>query len=401
MQPDGLSNSRHIDRLTRQEELSLADLRAAIPKDCLSPTEWRSWLTLIRVLGSVLLSLWLLSNVQLEWGASLFWQIPAVLSLWLLYGAVLLGFFLIGHECGHGSFSRHAWVNRIVGTLCMAPIFNGFRTWALTHGHHHVFTQIRGEDVDWSSHLVTEEEYALLTWREDFAIKLGYSMPFGILFWILWNAIQRGSQVEPMLQPAVYARNRSALKRANIVMICTTLLVYGGFWYGAGFWGMLKYHHIPVSVASLLGGIMVSVGHANVNTLWYDRSHWTPLRGQLVSTYDYRFPRLLEYLVLNINIHIPHHVSVRIPWYRLKAAGKALKLAHPEYYQELPFRFKDMRWIVWAPYLESDPDLGIYQMKLERTYSEPERKGTDAHVNRSPLVDVSFSSDSKTRDLNR
>ena len=175
--------------------------------------------------------------------------------------------------------------------------------------------------------------------------------------------MQRGAKVEPMLRPAVYDRNRKSLKYSNLFMMGTTLVVYGAFWYFTGFWGMLKYHHIPVSLASLLGGIMVSVGHANINTLWYDREKWSPMRGQLVSTYDYRFPRWLEFLVLNINIHIPHHVSVRIPWYHLKPAAKALQKAYPEYYQELPFLFRDMSWIVWAPVIEKDEAAGTYQMK--------------------------------------
>jgi omega-6 fatty acid desaturase (delta-12 desaturase) len=359
----GISNSKRIDRLTRESDLDLPALRAAIPGELQRPDEWRSWFTLFRVLLFVALCMALLTQIQLQWGAALWWQIPALCLLWCLYGAVLLGFFLVGHECGHGSFSRFARVNKIVGTLCMAPIFNGFRTWTLTHNHHHQFTQIRGEDVDWSSHLATAEELKQLTWRKDFAVKLGYTIPFGIFWWIMWNSVQRGGRVEPMLRPTVFARNREALRYSNLFMMGTTVLVYGAFWYFTGFWGMLKYHHIPVSLASLLGGIMVSVGHANINTLWYDREKWSPMRGQLVSTYDYRFPRWLEYLVLNINIHIPHHVSVRIPWYHLKPAAKALKKAYPEYYQELPFRFRDMSWIIWAPVIEKDEAAGTYQMK--------------------------------------
>jgi omega-6 fatty acid desaturase (delta-12 desaturase) len=357
-----LSSSRKIDRLIRETDLTLPDLRRSIPRELLRPSEVRSWLTLARVILSVAVCLALLFMIQLEMGPSLWWQLPALVLVWGLYAPVLLGFFLVGHDCGHGSFSRHPKVNQLVGTLCMAPIFNGFRTWTLTHNHHHQFTQIRGEDVDWSSHLVTQEELGALSWRKDFAIKLGYAIPFGIFWWILWNAMQRGGQVKPMLQPSVYERNRGALQNSNMVMMLTTVAVYGVFWYTTGFWGMLKYHHIPVSLASLLGGIMVSVGHANRHALWYDRDAWSSVRGQLVSTYDYRFPRWLEYLVLNINIHIPHHISVRIPWYHLKPAARALREAHPELYQEVPFRFREMSWIVWAPVIVHDAETGTYQM---------------------------------------
>ena len=361
-QPPRPSRSREIDQATREGDLDLQTLRTAIPPELMRPNEWRSWLTLLRVLLMVGLCLLALSQITLTRDASLVWKLPALVLVWGIYAPVLLGFFLVGHDCGHGSFSRFPRVNRWVGNLCMAPIFNGFRTWTLTHNHHHQFTQIRGEDVDWSSHLVTAEEYKTLRWRKDFAIKVGYAIPFGIFWWILWNAMQRGSQVKPMLQPSVYERNRGRLRASNLLMWGTTLAIYTAFWRYTGLWGLLKYHHIPVSLASLLGGIMVSVGHANFNALWYDRESWSPLRGQVVSTYDYRFPKWLEYLVLNINIHIPHHVSVRIPWYNLKPAAQALKKAHPEIYQELPFRSREMAWIIRAPFIHHDPEQGTYQM---------------------------------------
>jgi acyl-lipid omega-6 desaturase (Delta-12 desaturase) len=358
----GFSNSRDIDAITRDNNLELNDFRATIPPELMQPNELRSWLTVLRVMVCVLVCQYLLFLIQPTADQTLILTAPALCLMWCLYGAVLLGFFLIGHDCGHGSFSKHRKINIIVGTICTAPIFNGFRTWTLTHNHHHQFTQIRGEDVDWSSHLVTEAEYKDLNWKNDWVIKLGYAIPFGIFFWIMWNAIQRGGHVKPMLTEKVYKRHKTALRNSNIVMVVVTSSIYLLFWYFTGFWGMIKYHGMPVLLASLLAGVMVSVGHANQNTIWYERKSWTPVRGQLVSTYDYRFPKWLEFLVLNINIHIPHHISVRIPWYNLKSAAKVLQDNFPEYYQELPFHWADMNWIVWAPFLKKFNKHGFYQL---------------------------------------
>ena len=363
MSQSGLSDSVGIDRRIGEEGLDLRTMRKAIPKHLMEPSELRSWMAFGRVLCSVAVMLWVLFQIDLNPDASLFWSIPLLCVAWFMYGAVLLGFFLIGHDCGHGSFSKNKTVNRLVGYLCMAPIFNGFQTWVLTHNHHHAHTQRRGEDVDWSSHLVTKEEFSNLTWSKDFAIKLGYHMPFGIFWWIMWNALQRSSQVEPMLEPKLYERHKAALTRSNLIMLLATSSVYGAFWYFTGFWGMVKYHGVPVLIASLLGGVVVAVGHANKNTIWYEKEAWSPIRGQIVSTYDYRFPVWLEYLVLNINVHIPHHVSVKIPWYNLKEAAQHLRKAYPDYYQELPFKFSDMAWILWAPHLVKDPQMGYYQME--------------------------------------
>ena len=359
--------SKDIDDIIQERGLRLQDVIKVIPPKYKKPQEWRSWLCFFRVIASMALCLSLLLSLPLSWDQSLLWTLPSLLILWLIYGAVLLGFFLVGHECGHTSFSKYSWVNQIVGHLCMAPFFNGFHTWVLTHNHHHTRTQIRGEDVDWSSHLVTDEELAQMNWKDNFAIKLGYSIPFGIFFWIFWNAIQRGSRVRPMLRPNIYERNRTVLNRSNRLMILCTTSVYALFWVQTGFWGMILYHHIPISIASLLGGIMVSIGHANINSIWFEQKNWSPIRGQLVSTYDYRFPKWLEFLVLNINIHIPHHLCVRIPWYHLKKAASLLQKEFPDIYQNHNFRWKDMAWIVRAPTISYDPDSGMYQLQNSRT----------------------------------
>lgn len=357
-------SSVSIDRQILEENIDLHSLIKTIPKNLLVPSELRSWLGLGRVILSVIVMLWVLFQIELSLDETLFWKVPLLILVWFIYGAVLVGFFLVGHDCGHGSFSNNRKVNRIVGYLCMAPLFNGYHSWVLTHNHHHANTQLIGQDVDWSSYLVTKEEFAKLTWSENFAIKLGYYLPFGIFFWIMWNAIQRGSQVGPMLGKKLYERHKKKLILSNLFMLAVSLTIYVVFWYYTGFWGMMKYHGVPLLIASLLGGIFVAIGHANENTIWYEKHSWSPIRGQIVSTYDYRFPSWFEYLVLNINVHIPHHVSVRIPWYNLKLAAKHLQKSYPELYQEIPFKFRDMSWIVKAPFLVKNSQLGYYQMQI-------------------------------------
>jgi omega-6 fatty acid desaturase (delta-12 desaturase) len=41
----------------------------------------------------------------------------------------------------------------------------------------------------------------------------------------------------------------------------------------------------------------------------------------------------------DINIHLPHHLAPKIPWYHLRRAAEAIKASHPEWYQERHFSF--------------------------------------------------------------
>jgi omega-6 fatty acid desaturase (delta-12 desaturase) len=94
--------------------------------------------------------------------------------------------------------------------------------------------------------------------------------------------------------------------------------------------------------------------------LLYDARAWSPIRGQVASSYNYRLPAWYEWLVLNINIHLPHHVCPTIPWYRLKQANAALHEAFPDYCQEMPLTVSEMAWVRTAPFLRYDSERGIY-----------------------------------------
>ena len=88
------------------------------------------------------------------------------------------------------------------------------------------------------------------------------------------------------------------------------------------------------------------------------------MRGQLVSTFDVRFPAWLEYLWCHINIHIPHHISPGIPWYYLEAAGRSMRQAYPAHYQEQTFGLHHLTWFYRTPFLKKIEDKGYYVLDI-------------------------------------
>jgi omega-6 fatty acid desaturase (delta-12 desaturase) len=136
--------------------------------------------------------------------------------------------------------------------------------------------------------------------------------------------------------------------------------IYGGLFWAGGFWFLLKYYGIAAFVATWVGALVVTLQHANAQTLYFDQASWKPIRGQMVSTFDIRFSRPLSWMWCHIDIHIPHHIAPRIPWYKLPEARAALKAAYPELYQERPFRLKDLSWMLRTPYLERDEARGVW-----------------------------------------
>ena len=230
-----------VDARLRRDAVTLPLIQQAIPASLLRPSPWRSWWALIRVVGSMGICISLLSLVRPTAGLALLWQVPVLLALWVLYGWVLVGLFLIGHDCGHHSFSTRSWVNSAVGYFCLSPLANSFHTWRLTHRRHHAYTQLRGVEPDWETHLVTREEFESPTHPPSLVTRLGYALPFGVFLWIYWNMIRRGVMTRTMLPAEQYRGERVRLRRSEIIMCACLVVVYGGLWSLSGFWGMLKY----------------------------------------------------------------------------------------------------------------------------------------------------------------
>lgn len=246
--------------------------------------------------------------------------------------------------CVHAPFSL-TW--RAPGGLAWTPPLSGCAA-------PHRWTQLRGQEVDWADQLVTREEFRQ---GPDWVTRLGYSLPFGIFFWIFWNTLRRAFLQHEMLRTST---QRRTLRASAILTVLILVAVYGVLWKTVGVWGMLRVHAVPAMVAMFTGHFIITIQHAGPGTLLYAPDGWTPVRGQLASTFDVRFPRWIEWLWCKINLHVPHHLAPGMPWYQLERALQALRLAFPEYAQERRFGWRDIAWVHRTPFLEEVSGKGYY-----------------------------------------
>jgi len=54
--------------------------------------------------------------------------------------ALSLQWFVVGHDCGHRSFSKNKLVEDIVGTIAFMPLIYPFEPWRIKHNVHHAYT---------------------------------------------------------------------------------------------------------------------------------------------------------------------------------------------------------------------------------------------------------------------
>ena len=87
------------------EDVSLEAAIKCMPSDVMTIRPVRAFLSWVQAFAQTLFSLWLLHHTPDVW-----W---ALLPAWFFAGTCATGLFVIGHECGHGCYSRNDVVNEV------------------------------------------------------------------------------------------------------------------------------------------------------------------------------------------------------------------------------------------------------------------------------------------------
>ncbi len=72
--------------------------------------------------------------VSIPWPIQWLVVLPAY---WFLQGTMFWALFVLGHDCGHGSFSNSTAVNDVTGNVLHSLILVPYYPWKLSHQHHH------------------------------------------------------------------------------------------------------------------------------------------------------------------------------------------------------------------------------------------------------------------------
>jgi omega-6 fatty acid desaturase (delta-12 desaturase) len=296
----------------------------------------RAWLTFIRIISMVIITQWLLWITPNE---IIWWPFKVVLIFFA--GLAFVGIFVLGHDCGHYSFSHKRWVNDVVGTICHLPILNGFYAWRAAHDFHHRQTQIRKVDPDWPELLYTKNENP--PWHEKLAVRLGPGSPVGIFvgFWV--GMIKRA--FFGILIPQMQIRSEDKWKIYLHTALSMTAAIYLLTTYHSiiGTAKFIEMYVLPAVVGTSFGALLTFLHHTHVGSPVFDKETYDPFMAQVEGTWNVRFPRFMEWMWLDINIHLPHHVIPSIPWYHLRTATEDIRNSSPALVKEKNWNLKIMR----------------------------------------------------------
>jgi acyl-lipid omega-3 desaturase len=309
-----------IDRPTERETLpfTLQDVRRAIPAHCFQSNPWRSLAYFFLDLGLVAALYWLAATVNQAWFFPIFW---------LAQGTLFWSLFVIGHDCGHGSFSRYRWLNNLVGHISHTMILVPYHGWRISHRTHHAHTGNIDTDESW--YPVTESQYQQMGWSERLA-------RFHLILFVYPLYLFRrspGKQGSHFMPESSLFRPHEKWDVLTSTICCTLmigLLTGLGIYYGLGF--VATYYLVPYVIFVMWLDLVTFLHHTEADIPWYRGKDWYFLKGALSTIdRDYGFINPIHH---NIGTHVAHHIFLSIPHYHLLEATAAIKPVLGEYYRE-------------------------------------------------------------------
>ncbi|MEM9558034.1 MAG: fatty acid desaturase [Acidobacteriota bacterium] len=279
--------------------------------------------------------------------AAMLWALDVsywlTLALALPTAGFLIRLFIFQHDCGHGAFFKNRRLNDAVGFTIGVLMLTPYHYWRRTHAIHHGTSG----DLDRRSFgdidTLTVDEYLALS-------------PIGRLGYRLYRSPLVLLVIGPIYQ--FFVKHRLPLdiplswRREWASVLWTDLALAGLFvlgWWQLGLERMLLVHVPILLVAQAVGVWLFYVQHQFEDTYWREHHAWDFHRAGLEGSSFYDLPTILHWFTGNIGFHHIHHLSSRIPNYRLRACFRELPVLHKVTRLTLRSSLRTMRLKLWDP----------------------------------------------------
>lgn len=291
----------------------------------------------LAITAAALFGLWAVAFLVFHLG---FWWIALLLTV--PAGMFLVRLFMIQHDCGHGSFmpskAANDWIGRVLGIFTLTP----YDYWRRAHAMHHA----TAGNLDRRNNMgdimtLTVDEYLALPWHGRLGYRL-YRNPvvmFGLGPFYNFFILQRLpiGMMKDGWRPWV-----STMGTTVGIAVFLGLLIWA---FGPA--PALLVTLPTMLVAATIGVWLFFVQHQFEEVEWARHGEWKREEMALTGSSHYDLPQPLRWLTGNIGIHHVHHLSARIPFYRLPQVLKDLPQLAEVSRISLLESFKCVRLAVW------------------------------------------------------
>ncbi len=251
-----------------------------------------------------------------------YWALDVSYWLAVLFGlgagSFLMRLFMIQHDCGHNTFFKSRIARNALGFLIGVLTLTPYEYWRKTHAHHHAHSgdlDHRGfGDID----TLTLQEYFVRSFWGRLAYRV-YRNPLilcgpgAVFHFVVFHRF-------PWNVPGAWKRAWKSVWMTNLALAAVITIMVAAI----GLEDFLLVHG-PVLLFTCAAGVwLFYVQHQFENTYWHRTDSWNYFDAALGGSSYLALPKPLEWLTASIGIHHVHHLSVRIPYYRLREAMEAV-----------------------------------------------------------------------------
>ena len=254
-------------------------------------------------------------------------------------GGFLLRTYVIFHDCTHGSFLPTKRANLWVGRALALIVYSPFSAWRHAHAVHHATAgdlerRGVGDVPTW-----TVGEYNAAGRRK----RIGY--------WLFRHPLVMfvlGPIWAMVVGPRLVTRSqRPRIRRSVLSTNLGLVLMVGAFCALIGWRDYLLVWGPPALLAGAAGVFLFYVQHQFEDAYWEKSESWTYADAALRGSSYLKLPKTLQFFTANIGLHHVHHLTTRIPNYKLERAHNDILISQPVPVLSLWDGVKTVRLKLW------------------------------------------------------
>jgi len=296
---------------------SIIEIKKALPKRCFQPDVPTSMYYALKDAFLIASTYFIFFYLHQIFPNSYFYWISMILY-WAIQGTFFTAVFVIGHDCGHDSFSNYPLLNDVVGQIYHGFLMAPYYMWKLSHRQHHknnanlekdeVFYPVREGDVT--------SKFVL----PGFGFGMGW---FGYL--ANGYSPRRVCHYNPL--ESMYIGHVFGCLSSLAALGTMSYFLYS-YYVAYGFLSLFNYYIVPDFIFASYCVIITFLHHSELNIPWYSDDQWDFVKGQL-STID-RHYGVVHDVIHSIGTHQMHHMFTKIPHYHLEEATTHFRASFPE-----------------------------------------------------------------------
>lgn len=277
------------------------------------------------------------------------------LGLTVIAAGFLVRIFIIFHDCCHFSFFKNRRANKILGTITGILTLFPFSQWQHDHSVHHATSSNldkRGTGDIW---MLTVEEYLEAPLRTRIAYRL-YRNP--LVMFVL------GPIYEFLIKNRFNRKGARLKERLNTYLTNLSILVLAVVLGQTLGWEKFLLVQGPIfMISGSLGIWLFYVQHTFEDSYFEEDKEWEYVKAAVEGSSFYKLPKVLQWLTGNIGYHHVHHLSPRVPNYKLEEVHKEVQPLQKVPTITLATSLRSLKFHLWDE--QGKKFVGFREMKMK------------------------------------